>query len=496
MLGGDAERIGARIVDRAAVKQSLEREVKLDIGPRFRLPELPGRSLAPRVLVSTYYDTPDYRLARAGVTMRHRTTAGRHWWHVKLPRGAARLEIERAGSPSRVPRDVERLLTAYTRTAPLAPIATLRTRRSGVRVREGGKPVAEVVLDSVAVLDGRRIKRRFREVEVELIGDGDPENLARVVDTLRARGATESDGRPKVFRALGLDVSPGGPAPEPTTPIERVVAAMRVQLEGLRAHDPGTRLGIDPEELHQMRVAVRRLRAILQVARPMLGGASVHAPREELAWLGGVLGGRRDVDVLHEHLRSELAALAPSDRRVGLRLLRRLERARTRSRAELLAALDSPRYLRLLDRLDEMIASPPDVETEVSLRDLGARAFRSLRRAVDALPDAPSDEDLHAVRIKAKRARYATELATSEVGRPAERLGGRLKKLQEILGAHQDAVVAEVRLRELAGEASEPRTGLVAGLLVERQRARRLAARAAFEERWPKVERRGRKTWR
>jgi CHAD domain-containing protein len=115
---------------------------------------------------------------------------------------------------------------------------------------------------------------------------------------------------------------------------------------------------------------------------------------------------------------------------------------------------------------------------------------------VAALPKEPTDEALHTVRIQAKRARYAAELAAPEVGRPAERLIDRLKHLQDILGANQDAVVAEARLRELASEGSHRGIGLVAGLLVERQRARRRAAREAFEEWWPKVRRRGRKAWR
>jgi len=100
------------------------------------------------------------------------------------------------------------------------------------------------------------------------------------------------------------------------------------------------------------------------------------------------------------------------------------------------------------------------------------------------------------VRIKAKRVRYAAELAAPVAGRLAERFVDRVKKLQDILGEHQDAVVAETRLRELFDQASGRRTGFVAGLLVERQRARRLAARAAFEKWWPKVQRRGRKAWR
>ena len=479
------------------VKQTLERELKLDVEPGFRLPRLPGRPLAPRTFVSRYYDTPDHRLARHGVTLRCRIEKRRPLWQVKLPREAARLELELPGSSIRLPDELGRLLRVFAREAPLGPIATLRTRRSGILVRERGRPVAEVVLDSVAVLDGRRVKRRFREVEVELIGAGDEDALERLGGLLRAAGATESAGTPKVFRALGLDVPVQTKSPGPSaTPLERVLAAMRTQLDAILAHDPGTRLGEDPEELHQMRVATRRLRAVLRAARSMFVSKPVKALREELAWIGSMLGGRRDLDVMRDHLREELGRLDPKDRGAGRALLRRLEQAGARSRAEILAVLDSSRYLTLLDRVEELIAQPPVVDPAVSLVDVAAGEFKKLRKTVKALPGTPGDADLHVVRIRAKRARYAGELAVPEAGHPAERFVDRVKKLQDVLGEHQDAVVAEARLRELAGQASGPRTGFVAGLLVERQHARRQAARAAFVECWPEVQRRGRKAWR
>jgi CHAD domain-containing protein len=273
-----------------------------------------------------------------------------------------------------------------------------------------------------------------------------------------------------------------------------VLAALRIQLGAIRAHDPGTRLGADPEDLHQMRVAVRRLRAVLRTARPMFAAGPVDALREELAWLSAGLGMRRDADVLRGYLEGELGTLAPSDRRAGRTLLRRLESVRARAREGLLAILDSPRYLALLDRTEAMLADPPVADADLALGEVAAGAFKKLRRAVAALPAAPTDAELHAVRIKAKRARYAADLAASEVGRPAERFVDRVKKLQDILGEHQDAVAAEARLRELV-QGSDGRAGFVAGILVERQRARRLAARAALPEWWSKVERRGRKAW-
>jgi len=209
-----------------------------------------------------------------------------------------------------------------------------------------------------------------------------------------------------------------------------------------------------------------------------------------------MLGGPRDLDVLREQLREELRQLEPQDRNAGRSLLRRLDKAGAKPRQELQAALDSPRYFALLDSVEDLISNPPVVDAEVSLTDVAADEWKKLRKTVKALPSEPADAELHAVRIKAKHARYAGELEAPEQGHAVARFVDRVKKLQDILGEHQDAAVAETRLRELAKDAPAPRTGFVAGLLVERQHARRQAAREAFEEMWPEVERRGRKAWR
>jgi CHAD domain-containing protein len=136
------------------------------------------------------------------------------------------------------------------------------------------------------------------------------------------------------------------------------------------------------------------------------------------------------------------------------------------------------------------------ITLHVSLLDAAARGFKKLRKAVRALPEVPSNEALHGVRIRAKRARYAAELVVSEAGRHAERFVKRLKKLQDVLGEHQDAAFAEMRLRELGAGAPGSRSDFVAGLLCERQRARRVAARAAPGAFWPKVAAQGAMAWR
>ena len=149
----------------------------------------------------------------------------------------------------------------------------------------------------------------------------------------------------------------------------------------------------------------------------------------------------------------------------------------------MLGALRSDEYLALLDDTVRTIDELEPSESAVTLDELTGKAAAKLRKAVRKLPKDPANEELHAVRKKGKRARYAAELA----GR--DKLVKRAKKLQDVLGEHQDAVVAAERLRELAAEAT-PGQALVAGRLVEREEERRLEARAA----WPKAWRKLRKT--
>src|SRR5262249_41791466 len=160
-----------------------------------------------------------------------------------------------------------------------------------------------------------------------------------------------------------------------------------------------------------------------------------------------------------------------------------------------LTALDAPRYVKLMDRLPKAIEHPRVVDDGVSLPGMAAVQFRKLRKAVKALPKRPSDDDLHAVRIKVKRARYAAELAETMVGRTAQGFAVRAKKLQDALGEHQDAAVAEERLRALTGDDDGRSVRGLAAELVTRQRTRRQAAQLDFFAQWPKLKRRGDKAW-
>ena len=453
-----------------AIRETREREVKLRADETFTLPELGGEAIESRVFVSTYHDTLDHRLGRRGVTLRHRVENGKGLWQLKLPAGNARLELEKAGAAAAPPADLLALLAGHLRGARLKPIARLRTRREGVRA-DG----AEIVHDTVSVLDHQRVTRSFDELEVELL-DGDEKTLRRLEKALRRAGAADGESRPKVFQALDLDFHPDVTDPPEDASSSAVLnARLREQAALVLAHDPGTRLGTDVEQLHQMRVATRRFRAFLRAGHALLDPEWSGRFREELSWLGGALGPVRDLDVLLERLSSEVQSLG-EDAAAGRQLLARLKREHRTARRRLLAVLDSDRYFALLEALEGPVITIAD---EPSLEEIHAAEHRRLRKAVRALGSQPPDDELHAVRIKVKRARYAAELADRQAYVKAA------KSLQDVLGEHQDAVVAGERLRALV--ARLPDTALAAGRLLEREWARAQESRDEWEAAWKRL---------
>src|SRR5262245_29269572 len=159
-----------------------ESEVKLGAGPAFHLPSLDGVVegavvQSPEVLrlETVYHDTPDLRLARWGVSLRHRGGEG---WTLKLsplpgapatPQVLERTELNYPGGPKKPPDAAVAVVRAYVRRSALVPVARLSTIRRRVRLTDAsGAAVAEVVDDEVSVRDGRRVAARFREIEVEV----------------------------------------------------------------------------------------------------------------------------------------------------------------------------------------------------------------------------------------------------------------------------------------------------------------------------------------
>jgi CHAD domain-containing protein len=252
-------------------------------------------------------------------------------------------------------------------------------------------------------------------------------------------------------------------------------------------HDPGVRVGDDPEDLHQARVATRRLRSDLRTFRQLLDAQWAADLTEELQWVGGLLGAVRDADVMAERLNRQVSGLTPVDPRASASLFRRLSDDHAARRAELMNALDSPRYVGLLAALLDA-ASEPMLSVRAGEPALPTTAalvrgpWRQLEAAVKALGDQPPDEQLHRVRIQAKRARYAADAAAAVWGRPARRLADALSRVQSVLGDLNDAQVAEQWLRQRgrrsAGQA------FLAGELTAMQRAAAEKARRLWPDAW------------
>ncbi|MFJ9772507.1 CHAD domain-containing protein [Kitasatospora sp. NPDC101157] len=265
------------------------------------------------------------------------------------------------------------------------------------------------------------------------------------------------------------------------------IEAQAVVLAGL---DDAVRAD-EADAVHRMRVACRRLRSALRTFRRLLAPGATDALVADLRWLGAALGRARDREVLAERLAARArelpAACEPERVAEALEQWGRAEYRRVRP--EVVAALDSPRRRSLAAALAALLADPP-------LRPRAARAAapelariaareqrRTARRVRTALAAGPGHRDraLHEARKAAKRARYAGETAASAVGPVAERYVERMKAVQELLGEHQDAVVAAAALADRAAEDGEP---FAYGVLYAGQLATAQEARGRLPEVW------------
>jgi CHAD domain-containing protein len=235
-----------------------------------------------------------------------------------------------------------------------------------------------------------------------------------------------------------------------------------------------------PDAVHKMRVASRRMRSALQAYRRIVDRSATRELTEELKWLAGVLGDARDLEVLHARFTRAVQGL-PVELVVGpvqARLTRYFAPRETDARAALIAALDSDRYLALLGGIDRLLADPPLTRRarRGAARDLPGligrahrRVDRHVRRA-DQLAGEDRDVEWHEARKASKRLRYAAEAAAPVLGKPAKCLVKQVKQVQDLLGDHQDAVVARPVVREIGMAAHlDGENGFTWGLLHQQQ---------------------------
>jgi CHAD domain-containing protein len=444
---------------------------------------------------AVYYDTADFKLTRAGASLRHRDSDG---WTIKLPQESdvalVRTELHIDGPPGDPPAAALDLVHALARHAPVRVAARLDSERHRYVLRDDdGEMVGELVDDRVSVHSGVGSVDEFRELEVEFRDDVSSKVVDQIAEVLRDAGAGEPQHTSKIARALGPramgapDLTPPADLDFASTPSEVLRASIARSTARLVAHDPGVRLGSDAEAVHQARVATRRLRSDLRTFRQVLDPEWDEALRAELKWLGGLLGAVRDTDVLLARLEARVGDLGESDRDAGERLLQALRDERAQEREALLGGMRSKRYVDLLERLlaatRAVPASTDGADFELDLGDLVVKPWKKLCDAVHDLGDEPTDPELHQVRIRAKRARYAAEAVVPAIGKGAKRFAKAVADLQDVLGEHQDAVVAGEWLRQHA-PADDSAAAFVAGELAVVEAAAAQASREGWLDTW------------
>ena len=466
-------------------------------------------------LDAVYFDTASLDLARRRMTLRRRTGGTDAGWHLKLPAGRdtrTELHAPLGRAVKTVPAALLMQVRSVVRGRPLGPVASVRTtRREYALCGADGAVLARVCDDHVQAqrLDGSDPGQSWREWEVELDG-ASPTLLDAVEEHLLAAGATRARVSSKLGRTLGEDAAaPAQPSKQDLargTIGQLLVAHLAEHTAKLHAQDAGVRAG-RAESVHRLRIAARRLRSALTSFAPLLDRAATDPVRGELRWLGESLAQARDAQVLREHLNRVITEEPPElvVGSVATRIDDQLSAAYQSGRERALEALDSDRYLRLLDALDELIDAPPlrpgvDTAAEQGARRLLRRDLKRLHRDVRAVKAAEDPEGrdyaLHEARKKAKRLRYAAEAAAPAVGKRARSLAASAKKVQEALGIHQDSVVARQRLREYAMQAHlEGDNAFTFGRLHGLEQARADRAEADFATAWSKMRRKQIPRW-
>ena len=479
-----------------------------------------GLVLEPRStlqIFDTYLDTDDWRIHRAGFALRIRSESGKSEATLKSLRSAStqvadRRELsealENAASES-IRQSIGPVGTrvhAVSGAHALLPLFEVRTSRQrfAIRRQDEAQQLGEIALDDTVISRPHgEPQTSMQRVEVEALTEAH-EPLQSLVKTLRSDCALEAASDTKYSQGLkSVGLAPG-PAPEfaPTAvdasmPITEVALAnLRRYLSAWHLHEPGARLGDNPEELHDLRVAGRRLDAILRQFRLYLP-ASLLRIRPVLKQALRALGEARDLDVAVSELETFSRELPESDSESVEPLKQHLASERRRARARMLSVLDSVPVQDRLQNLTSLLAassaasqqSSPELALSVAPALIRLR-YRKLCKSAELLTSDSSMEAYHEIRGHVKKLRYALEAVAVIYGKPADQMLRTLRRWQDKLGVQQDAAVASRRLKALA---SAPPKGIPAetlflmGRLAEHYAHTAVRARKLYAKHYRKV---------
>jgi len=460
-----------------------------------------------------YLDTEDWVLCRAGLALRLRRD--KEW--VRLEAKTIRSE----GNGDMLTR------TEWVQQAPEGdppwtdlpegPIAALLGPLAGLRVvprlrvqsrvqndREcfrwlrGRDELGTLTVDKVSVPS-----MDYREVELEL-RNGAEDALGEVRRTVEERLGLTPATETKL--AVALEAA-GVSLPKQDERAFSLAHADRLldlghktlgrHLSRLLWNEAGTRLGVDAECLHDMRVACRRIRTALEVLEDAYPETMRREFAPEFRWLGKALGNVRDLDVMLHRLETMLPE-ATAIEEPALRIFAQsLEIRRAHRRRTLIQRLDSPEYIELIAKAADWVHAGPPSSALVPDGSTAAYTFgprivgrwiETMRHAFERAERSMAEEDLHVLRIAAKKSRYAIEYFADLEGPDAIRRARRIAGLQDLLGTHRDATALLRRMKKYARTVPKKDrelvmgAGSVLGHLERDARLRRGDLRAAWEK--------------
>ena len=479
-----------------------------------------GLVLEPRStlqIFDTYLDTDDWRIHRAGFALRIRSESGKSEATLKSLHSASAEVADRRELSEALENDesesirqsigpVGTRVHAVSGAHALLPLFEVRTSRQrfAIRREDEAQQLGEIALDETVISRPHgEPQASMQRVEVEALTEAH-EPLESLVKALRSDCALEAASDTKYSHGLkSVGLAPG-PAPEfAPTAVDSSMAIVDVALANLRRylsawhlHEPGARLGDNPEELHDLRIAGRRLDAILRQFRSSLP-ASFLRIRPTLKKILRALGDARDLDVALGELETFGRELPESDRESVEPLKQHLVSERVRARARMLSVLDSVSVQENLQKLTALLAAP-SVASQQSSPELALNAapalirrrYRKVRKGANLLTADSSMEAYHAVRGLVKKFRYTLEAVAVIYGKPADEMLRTLRRWQEKLGVQQDAAIAIRRLKALASAPPKgipPETLFLMGRLAEHYASAAVRARKLYTKGYRKV---------
>jgi CHAD domain-containing protein len=477
------------------------------------------------LIVDRYFDTPEWDILRAGWAYRCRERGRTQTLSLKAVAAGERSgavftreEVEQPLPASRRPNGilpegpVAARLTHMSSGGQRQELFRIRNRRTVFEVSAADEPhtTIELAFDRTQILatEDDASGMAFLELELEL-KSGSARTLRRLAASLQKDLDLLSAQLSKFERGLqaaGLELPATGPRKSRNLTrddgiLDLAYEHLTRQLAVLKLQEPRAWEGLNPKGVHQMRIAIRRIRAALRMLGDLLPGERVACFNNELRWLAKALGGVRDADVYDENFHHYLAALPEHDVLALVPYEHHLQQVRVKARVDLVEALNSARYESLITDFERFLAAGPAPGALRRFGDLtiGAAADTFVNKAIKkmlkrgrGIKKSSPPAALHRLRIEGKRVRYTLEYFSGFFEHGLKRTLNALRDLQNVLGEYQDACTACEKLAAYADTAPltpESRRELLAlGRLVQSQEQHGLQARGQFPKLWRRFE--------